>query len=188
MTPGKPLVSERVRRPIRVRPLVIAELDQLKIVNAPVHHVHSSDKQHGPAQLRRLPLPGRHVVLRNVIIIGQDIHVSGETSQDQIRMPRLAGRSTQPGPHAIRDVIWRHRHGTHLPRDSRNLVEPARPAQAPRSYATATRREVAGDELQEEIAAALRDEDDWSIEWTGCGCDLNPRGISTDSARAVRGQ
>jgi hypothetical protein len=47
---------------------------------------------------------------------------------------------------------------------------------------------VADDELQDEIAAALRDEDDWSIEWTGCGCDLNPRGISTDSARAVRGQ
>ena len=88
MTPRKPLVNERVLRFFRVRPLVVAELDQREIVNAPVHHIHSSDKQRGPAQLCRLPLPGRHVVLRNLITIGQDIHVSDETPQDQIRVPK----------------------------------------------------------------------------------------------------
>jgi len=31
---------------------------------------------------------------------------------------------------------------------------------------------VADDELRDQIVAALRDEDDWSIEWPGCGCDL----------------
>lgn len=101
----KPLVNERVGRPIRVRLLVIAEPGQLKIVDAPVHHVHSSDNQRGPAQLCRLPLPGSHVVLRDLITIGQDIHVSDEAPQGQIRVPRLSGRSTQPGPHAIRDSI-----------------------------------------------------------------------------------
>jgi hypothetical protein len=35
----------------------------------------------------------------------KDIHVSHETPQDQIRMPRPPRRSTQPGPHAIRDSI-----------------------------------------------------------------------------------
>jgi hypothetical protein len=33
--------------------------------------------------------------------------------------------------------------------------------------ATATRREVADGELRDEIAAALRDEDDWPSGWTG---------------------
>jgi len=45
---------------------------------------------------------------------------------------------------------------------------------------TAARREAGldvvardcGERLGAIIARPLRDEDDWSIEWTGCGCDL----------------